>query len=254
MRPDRRPDAAAGEGGIGMASNKRRVLITGTGQGIGLEWARQEALDGSIVIATARDPKASPALLDLEKSSRGGIVVLPLDVTDDASVEAAARAVQERFGAIDELVNNAGTYGPRDDRRLGAPPEEVSRVLEVNAVGPYRVTRRFLPLLRQGKEVRVVFITSLMGSIGDGPGGGSYGYRMSKSALNMLGANLAHDLAEDRIVCLILHPGWVKTRMGGAQAPLPIEPTVRDLRRTTMRSAMAESGTFLDHTGEPLPW
>lgn len=233
---------------------KRRVLITGAGQGIGLEWARQEAQDGSTVIATARDPKESPGLLDLEKSARGAVVVLPLDVTDDASVDAAARAVQERFGGIDELVNNAGTYGPRDDRRLGAPPEEVRRVLEVNTIGPYRVTRRFLPLLRQGKDVRVVFITSRMGSIGDGPGGSSYGYRMSKSALNMLGANLAHDLQEDRIVCLILHPGWVKTRMGGSHAPLPLDQSVRGLRRTTMRASMAESGSFFDHAGEPLPW
>lgn len=235
-------------------AQKRRILITGAGQGIGLEWARQEAQDGSTVIATARDPKESPALQDLEKSARGAVVVLPLDVTDDASVDAAARAVQERFGGLDELVNNAGTYGPRDDRRLGAPPEEVRRVLEVNTIGPYRVTRRFLPLLKQGKDVRVVFITSLMGSIGDGPGGSSYGYRMSKSALNMLGANLAHDLQEDRIVCLVLHPGWVKTRMGGSHAPLPLEQSVRDLRRTTMRSSMAESGTFLDHAGAPLPW
>jgi len=237
-------------------TNKRRVLITGAGQGIGLEWARQEAQGGeSIVIATARDPKESPGLLELEKSARpGSVVVLPLDVTDDASVETAARAVRERFEGLDELVNNAGTYGPRDDARLKAPPEEVRRVLEVNAVGPYRVTRDFLPLLRQGREVRIVFITSLMGSIGDGPGGGSYGYRMSKSALNMLGANLAHELAEDRIVCLVLHPGWVKTRMGGAQAPLPLEQSVRDLRRVTMRASMTESGAFLDHSGEPLPW
>jgi NAD(P)-dependent dehydrogenase (short-subunit alcohol dehydrogenase family) len=236
-------------------TNQRRVLITGAGQGIGLEWARQEAQDGSVVIATARDPKESPGLLELEKSARpGSIAVLPLDVTDDGSVDAAARAVQERFGGLDELVNNAGTYGPRDDRRLGAPPEDVRRVLEVNAIGPYRVTRRFLPLLRLGKEVRIVFITSRMGSIGDGPGGSSYGYRMSKSALNMLGANLAQDLQEDRIVCLVLHPGWVKTRMGGASAPLALENSVRDLRRTTMRATMAESGTFLDHAGQPLPW
>ena len=180
--------------------------------------------------------------------------MLPLDVTDDASVEAAARAVQERFGGLDEVVNNAGTYGPRDDRRLGAPPEEVRRVLEVNAIGPYRVTRRLLPLMRSGREARVVFITSLMGSIGDGPSGSSYGYRMSKAALNMLGANLAQDLRDERITCVILHPGWVQTRMGGPKAPIPLEQSVRDMRRVTMRASPLESGMFLDHSGEPLPW
>jgi len=238
-----------------MARNERRVLITGAGQGIGLEWARQESQAGSTVIATARDPKSAPGLAELEKTARSGsIAVLPLDVTDDASVEAAARAVQERFGGLDEVVNNAGTYGPRDDRRLGAPPEEVRRVLEVNAIGPYRVTRRLLPLMRSGREARVVFITSLMGSIGDGPSGSSYGYRMSKAALNMLGANLAQDLRDERITCVILHPGWVQTRMGGPKAPIPLEQSVRDMRRVTMRASPLESGMFLDHSGEPLPW
>jgi len=235
--------------------HERRVLITGAGQGIGLEWARQEAQAGSTVIATARDPKAAPGLSELEKSARpGSIAVLPLDVTDDASIEAAARAVQERFGGLDELVNNAGTYGPRDDRRLGAPPDEIRQVLEVNALGPYRVTRRMLPLLKFGREASIVFITSLMGSIGDGPSGSSYGYRMSKAALNMLGANLAHDLRDERIACVLLHPGWVQTRMGGPKAPIPLEQSVRDMRRVTMRISPTESGMFLDASGEPLPW
>lgn len=238
-----------------MPRNERRVLITGAGQGIGLEWARQESRDGSVVIATARDPKSSPALADLAATARpGSIAVLPLDVTDDASIDAAARAVQERFGGLDELVNNAGTYGPRDDRRLGAPVEEVRQILEVNTLGPYRVTKRFLPLLKFGRDARVVFITSQMGSIGDGPSGASYGYRMSKAALNMLGANLAYDLREDRIVVLVLHPGWVQTRMGGPRAPLPLEQSVRGLRRVTMRAVPTDSGMFLDHSGEPLPW
>lgn len=233
----------------------RRVLITGAGQGIGLEWARQESQDGSLVIATARDPGSSPGLADLERSARAGsVAVLPLDVTDDASIEAAARAVQERFGGLDDLVNNAGTYGPRDDRRLGASADEVRSVLDVNTIGPYRVTKRFLPLLKLGREARVVFVTSRMGSIGDGPGGSSYGYRMSKAALNMLGANLAYDLREDRIVVLVLHPGWVQTRMGGARAPLTLEQSVRGLRRVTVRAAPTDSGRFLDHSGEPVPW
>src|SRR5262245_17204000 len=109
----------------------RRVLITGAGQGIGLEWARQEAEAGAVVIATARDPDRSEGLGHLRASR--DIAVLPLDVTDDGSVEAAARAVEERFGGIDTLINNAGTYGPRDDRALSAPPDDLRRVMEVNA-------------------------------------------------------------------------------------------------------------------------
>jgi NAD(P)-dependent dehydrogenase (short-subunit alcohol dehydrogenase family) len=230
----------------------RRVLITGAGQGIGLEWARQEADAGATVIATARDPDASEGLRDL--GTRREVAILPLDVTSDASVEAAARAVEERFGAVDTLVNNAGTYGPRDDRSLTASPDDVRRVLEVNTVGPYRVTRRFMPLVRKGHRPRILFLTSRMGSIGDSPGGGNYGYRISKAALDMLGANLASDLRSEGILVLLLHPGWVKTRMGGAGARLEVERSVADLRRVVDQARETQSGSFFDHSGAVVPW
>jgi NAD(P)-dependent dehydrogenase (short-subunit alcohol dehydrogenase family) len=230
----------------------RRVLITGAGQGIGLEWARQEAEAGSTVIATAREPEQSEGLREL--GTRRDVAVLPLDVTSEASVEAAALAVEERFGGVDTLVNNAGTYGPRDDRALTAPPDDVRRVLEVNTVGPYRVTRRFLPLLRKGHRPRILFLTSRMGSIGDSPGGGNYGYRISKAALDMLGANLASDLRSEGIVVLLLHPGWVKTRMGGPGAHLDVQRSVSDLRRVVEKARETQSGSFFDYSGAVVPW
>jgi NAD(P)-dependent dehydrogenase (short-subunit alcohol dehydrogenase family) len=236
-----------------MAAEKpRRIVITGAGQGIGLEWARQEADAGSTVIATARDPDGSEGLRALR--AERDVAVLPLDVTSDASVDAAAAAVEERFGGVDTLINNAGTYGPRDDRTLSASPDEVRRVLEVNTVGPYRVTRRFMPLLRRGHRPRILFLTSKMGSIGDGPGGGSYAYRMSKSALDMLGANLASDLRQDAIVVLLLHPGWVRTRMGGPGAHLDVPRSVSDLRRVVEKARETQSGSFFDHAGAVVPW
>jgi NAD(P)-dependent dehydrogenase (short-subunit alcohol dehydrogenase family) len=230
----------------------RRVLITGAGQGIGLEWARQEAEAGATVIATARDPETSEGLRDL--GTRREVAILPLDVTSEASVETAARAVEERFGAVDTLINNAGTYGPRDDRSLTAPPDDLRRVLEVNTVGPYRVTRRFMPLLRKGHRPRILFVTSRMGSIGDSPGGGNYAYRMSKAALDMLGANLASDLRSEGILVLLLHPGWVKTRMGGSGAHLEVERSVAGLRRVVDKARETQSGSFFDHSGAVVPW
>jgi len=210
---------------------------------------------GARVVATARRPEESEGLKSLAKAAPAGrLTVLPMDVSDDASVDAAARAVAPDLGALDELVNNAGTYGPRGDHALAAAPDEVRRILEVNTVGPYRVTRMFLPLLRKGSAARVVFITSKMGSIGDAPGGAAYAYRMSKSALNMLGANLAADLRGDGIVCLLLHPGWVKTRMGGDRAPVTIPDSVTGMRSLAARVTLAESGRFFDYSGAPVPW
>jgi NAD(P)-dependent dehydrogenase (short-subunit alcohol dehydrogenase family) len=159
-----------------------------------------------------------------------------------------------KLGAIDDLVNNAGTYGPRGDHALAAPSSEVSRLMEVNAVGPYRVTQAFLPLLRRGAAPRILFLTSRMGSIGDAPSGASYAYRMSKSALNMLGANLASDLRNDGILCLLLHPGWARTRMGGEKAPLPVADSVAGLRRVVRKATLEHGGAFLDHTGAVVPW
>ncbi len=233
----------------------RRVVITGAGQGLGLEWVRQEIAAGATVLATARDPEGSAGLVALQREAGAErLSILPMDVADDAAVERGARAAADRLGAVDVLVNNAGVFGPRDDRALAGPTSEVGRVLEINAIGPYRVTRAFLPLLRQGAQPRVLFMTSRMGSIGDRPSGGSYAYRMSKSALNMLAANLAHDLRADGIVCLLFHPGWVATRMGGKQAPIQAPDAVAGMRRVAAGATLEQSGAFFDHQGAVVPW
>lgn len=234
----------------------RTVLITGAGRGLGLEWARQDLASGATVIATARDPESSRGLKELEATAgeAGRLTVLKMDVTDDASVEQAATEIAGRTAAIDDLIHNAGLYGPKDPVPLDGSPAEVRHVLEVNAVGPYRVTRTFLPLLRKGNSPRLLFVTSRMGSIGDGPSGGCSAYRMSKSALNMLGANLAQSLRDDRILCLLLHPGWVRTRMGGEGAPVPPPDSVAGMRRVVATARPDQSGTFIDFRGEPVPW
>jgi NAD(P)-dependent dehydrogenase (short-subunit alcohol dehydrogenase family) len=232
----------------------RTVLITGAGRGLGLEWARQDLADGATVIATAHDPGASEGLRELQASAGDRLAVLRMDVADDAAVEGAAREIAGRAGAIDDLIHNAGVYGPRDPVPLEGTPDEVRRVLEVNAVGPYRVTRAFLPLLRRGRGPRLLFITSRMGSIGDRPSGGSSAYRMSKSALNMLGANLAASLRGEGILCLLLHPGWVRTRMGGEGAPVAPADSVAGMRRVVAAAGPEASGAFIDFRGEAVPW
>jgi NAD(P)-dependent dehydrogenase (short-subunit alcohol dehydrogenase family) len=234
--------------------SSRTVLITGAGQGIGLEWTRQEAADGATVIATARDPRESAGLEAAARKWPGSITVMRMDVADQSSVDECVREVTARHPALDDLVNNAGTYGSRDDRGLGADPSQVDEVLAVNAVGPYRVTRAFLPLLRRGRSPRILFVSSRMGSIGDAPSGAAYAYRMSKAALNMLGANLARDLREEGVLCLLLHPGWVRTRMGGTRASVPVTDSVSGMRRVAGRAGLTHSGAFLDYTGAIVPF
>jgi NAD(P)-dependent dehydrogenase (short-subunit alcohol dehydrogenase family) len=208
------------------------------------------------VIATARDPESSSGLKELEAiaGAAGRLTILKMDVTDDASVGQAATEIAGRTAAIDDLILNAGLYGPKDPVPLDGSPAEVRHVLEVNAVGPYRVARTFLPLLRKGSSPRLLFVTSRMGSIGDGPSGGCSAYRMSKSALNMLGANLAQSLRGDRILCLLLHPGWVRTRMGGEGAPVLPPDSVAGMRRVVATAPLSRSGTFIDFRGETVPW
>ena len=240
-----------------MVTEKRTVLITGAGKGLGLEWARQDLASGATVIATARDPGASAGLRELRTTAgaaAGRLIVVKMDVTDDASVEQAAREIAGRTAAIDDLIHNAGLFGPKDATPLDGPPAEVRQVLEVNAIGPYRVTRRFLPLLRLGSRPRLLFITSRMGSIGDGPSGGCSAYRMSKSALNMLGANLATSLRSDGILCLLLHPGWVRTGMGGESAPLLPADSVAGMRQVVAAARAEQSGSFIDFRGQTVPW
>jgi NAD(P)-dependent dehydrogenase (short-subunit alcohol dehydrogenase family) len=175
-------------------------------------------------------------------------------VADEASVQAASAAIGQHAQAIDVLLNNAG-IGDRATSSLGALDwAQQHHVYEVNTLGPLRVTRALLPLLRRGTSPRIVNMTSLMGSIADNQSGGAYGYRMSKAALNMATRNVAHELGPESIVCIAMHPGWVRTDMGGPRAPLDVAEAIASMIRTIDGLSLAHSGTFLDRNGEPLPW
>lgn len=231
-----------------------RIVVTGASRGLGLEYVRQWAERGERVFALTRDPAGSTDLRGLAGRFSDAVVPLPCDVTDPESVETARRAVAEAVRGLDVLVNNAGIMGDWtsvDEIDL----DEVRQHLEVNALGALRVTRAFLPLIRSGRGVRrLVHMTSLMGSIDDNRSGDAYGYRMSKAALNMASRSLAVDLADEGIVSVALHPGWVKTRMGGPSARLTVEEAVASLIATIDRLGPAESGGFYDREGQPLPW
>ncbi len=222
------------------------VVITGANRGLGLEMVRQLS-ERHRVHALARDPGAADALGAL---AGGSVQVTACDVTDDGSV--AAAAAECGLSHVDVLINNAGVAGRRDDfEHLDL--DDLQRTFAVNAVAPLRVTRAFLPLLRTADAPRVVHISSKMGSMDDNASGGAWGYRMSKTALNMAAVNLHREFAPG-LSSVALHPGWVRTDMGGAAAPLAIPDAVRRLLRTIEGLGSAHSGGFFDLDGARIAW
>lgn len=228
------------------------VLVTGANRGIGLEFTRQYLADGCSVIAACRNPEDAEELSALGNGSGGDLVVERLNLRSDDQVQSTAETVQQRFGELDLLINNAGVYGDDSDFE-SLDPEDLRVPFDVNCVGSFRVIRAFLDLLRQNQG-NVAFLTSLMGSVEDNRSGGSYPYRISKAALNMLGKTLAEDYRDEGIHVAILHPGWVKTRMGGPNAKITVEESVSGLRDVIANLDAERSGKFYAYDGEERPW
>lgn len=223
------------------------VLITGSNRGLGLEFARQYAADGWRVIACCRSPDEAP---ELKKFGRK-IEVHALNVTSQDSIQHLAK---ELAGTpIDVLINNAGLH---DDRTpFGATDVSLwKKIFEVNTIAPVQVLAALLENVAASAQKKVVNISSKVGSIGDGPSGGSYAYRSSKTALNMAMVNAAHELRNHGITILLLHPGWVQTDMGGPSAPVSIEQSITGMRRVIDKATQAETGHFYDYTGRQIPW
>ena len=154
---------------------------------------------------------------------------------------------------IDVLINNAGV-GVRSKPFESMDFDEMTDFFNVNTVGPLRVTRALLPGLRAGADKKIINIPSRMGSIADNSSGGAYSYRASKAALNMVTRSLALDLAPGGFVCLVLHPGWVQTRMGGSGAPVMPEDSISGMIRVIDGASLVSSGEFFDFTGASVPW
>ncbi len=227
------------------ASGEKTVLITGANRGIGLELSRQYAAAGWRVIGTARKPEAAEELNALEAD------VLQLDVTDPASVERLSRYLGSR--PVDLLINNAGIL-PMMPSLAEIDMNDFERVMDVNTLGPVRVTRAVLPSLRAGQLKTIVNITSQLGSIANNTSGGFYGYRESKAALNMFTKSLAANLGPEGFTCIVMHPGWVRTDMGGPSAPTTVQQSVQGIRRVIGGLSRTDNGTFWSFEGKQMPW
>lgn len=220
------------------------VLITGAGRGIGLALAQRFAKAGHTVIATVRDMAKAGAL------KATGAEILTLDVTNAEAVAGFVKALNGR--PLDYLINNSGV-GERAP--IGALNyDRFARVLEVNTIAPMRLLEALTPNLEAGEKKTGVAISSLMGSIDDAGNGYALIYRTSKAALNMAMRTAAFTLAEKGISLLVLHPGWVKTDMGGEQAPVSPEDSAEGLFKVITGAGVAKELRFLDFTGKRLEW
>ena len=229
------------------------ALVTGAYRGIGLEVARQLAGRGYTVALTARDPaKAETAARALNGQGLEGVVPAQLDVTDGRSVEAARRFVEERFGRLDVLVNNAAVLYDSWQRAEEADLKTVREAFETNTLGPWRVCQAFIPLLRKSPRGRIVNVSSESGSLSS-MGAGTPAYGVSKAALNALTRMLADELRGARVLVNSVCPGWVATEMGGSEAPrTPEEGAAGVVWAATLPDGGPTGGFFRD--GEPLAW
>lgn len=228
----------------------KSVLITGANRGIGLEFARQYADDGWQVHACCRGPNAAT---DLQQTlSAKNASVHQLDVTDQASIDALKTKLAGY--AIDILINNAGIIGGDHQSFGNIDYDAWESTLRTNTIGPYRVFEALHDNLLLGSDKKAVFISSRMGSINQYDSGDKFIYRSSKTALNMVVVNLAYEFKSTDMCFLAFHPGWVQTDMGGTAAPIKPSESANALRRTISNATLADSGTFLNFDGTPLPW
>lgn len=227
------------------------ILITGANRGIGLEFTTQYLARGDRVLAACRNIAAAQELKQL-CISYPQLVLLQLDVADDQSIAAFPQKIQDE--AIDIFINNAGVYGPRDGKFGKISGKDWMFVLQVNSVAPLLLTQALVANLRKGKLKKLVYLTSKMGSIADNGGGGHYIYRSSKTALNMVVKSLAVDLAGDGFIAAVLHPGWVQTDMGGPNALIDTNTSVKGMLKVIDGLNQQQSGGFYNYDGTVIPW
>lgn len=245
-----------------MSTTKKIALVTGANKGIGLETARQlAAKHNAHVLIGARDAEKGAKAAETLKAEGLDVEPLVINVTDAASVAAAAETIAKKFGHLDILVNNAGVMVDDYAKKPSEQPLDAWRkTFDTNLFGLISVTQAFLPLLKKSPAGRIVNLSSILGSItlhGD-PASPIYdtkvaAYNVSKSAVNAWTVQLAYELKDTPVKVNAVHPGWVKTDMGGEGAPMEIVDGAKSSVALATIGADGPNGSFT-HLGETLPW
>ena len=226
------------------------VLITGANRGIGLALANVYAEAGDTVFAFCRTPQSAGDLNALAECSRGRVRVHTMDVGDERSIKAAAGAVGNL--PIDVLINNAGVKGG-DNQSLGnIETSDWIEAFKVMTIGPFRVVQAFLRHVKAAQDPKIVAISTQIAAT-TWPAGGTYVYASTKAALNRVMLSMARDLKDQAIVVLV-HPGWVKTDMGGKAADITPEESAAGIHKVVASLTKADSGKFYKWNGDIHPW
>ena len=224
----------------------KNILITGANRGIGLKFAEILSANNNIY-ATARDITKADDLEKLDNTE-----LLELDLLDKDSIKSFCSELKDI--PLDIIINNAGIFQDEQMEETILDPELWLDEIMINAIGPVVLSQKLKENIMSGNDKKIIFISSQMGSIDDNYSGGYYFYRTSKSALNSAAKSLSIDWKADGISVLMLHPGWVRTDMGGSNAKLDIDTSVSKMLDVINSLDMGKTGTFINYEGKKLEW
>ena len=227
------------------------VLITGANRGLGFGFVRSFLSKNINVICTTRNISGSKELLECKKNYPDNLEILELDLLEENSENILSDLLSDK--PIDIFINNAGVGN--SNQRFGVVSSKPwLDVLKVNLIAPLTLTQSIIENIKKGSEKKIYFLSSQLGSIGDNTSGGMYIYRSSKTALNQVVKSLSVDLKPMGITVISLHPGWVKTDMGGPNAPVQIDESIKGMMQVIDKTDIRDTGRFLNYDGKELPW
>ena len=227
------------------------VLVTGANRGIGLGFVKNYLGKNVNVVCTTRDLKSSKELLAIRERFPNNLEIFELDLLKESAGYTLANFLGDR--PIDILINNAGV-GSTNQHLEAVSAKPWLEVLKVNLIAPLLVTQAIIDNVKKGSDKKIYFLSSQLGSIGDNTSGGMYIYRSSKTGLNQVVKSLSVDLKSQGITVVSLHPGWVKTDMGGPNAPVSIDESIKGMMQVIYATDIRDTGRFLNYDGKELPW
>ncbi len=227
------------------------LLITGANRGIGLELCKQYLNEGWKVHACCRKPQKAKALSRLADTNKN-LTLHKLEVTDEKQMDALKKALKGK--PVDILINNAGVHALGASQFGKTDAAAWEEAVAVNLIAPMKMMEHFVENVAMSDKKIIASMSSKMGSIDDNTSGGSYAYRATKAALNAVMVSAAQDLRHMDITALILHPGWVRTDMGGPHGEISVEESAQKLRKILDECEITDSGKFFDIDGTIIPW